>query len=56
LLTQSSQFFISFRKQIVFLLKHLSDENPQVLRKLSLKVIEKVSFLLFALNWFFILL
>jgi cohesin loading factor subunit SCC2 len=45
LLTQTSQFFLSFRKQVEFLVKHLSDENPQVLRKLSLKVIEKVSML-----------
>lgn len=45
LLTQTSQFFLSFRKQVEFLVKHLSDENPQVLRKLSLKVIEKVSLL-----------
>lgn len=42
--TQTSQFFTSFRKQVEFLLKHLSDENPQILRKLSLRVIEKVSF------------
>ena len=42
LLTQTSPFFLSFRKQVEFLIKHLSDENPQVLRKLSMKVIEKV--------------
>jgi cohesin loading factor subunit SCC2 len=42
LLTQTSQFFLSFRKQVEFLVKHLSDDNPQVLRKLSLKVIERV--------------
>ena len=46
LLTQTSQFFLSFRKQVEFFVKQLSDENPQVLRKLSLKVIEKVSVLL----------
>jgi cohesin loading factor subunit SCC2 len=42
MMTQTSQFFLSFRKQIEFLVKHMSDDNPQMLRKLSLKIIEKV--------------
>jgi hypothetical protein len=42
LMAETSPFFISFRKQVEFFLKQMSDENPQLLRKLSLKIIEKV--------------
>jgi cohesin loading factor subunit SCC2 len=42
LMTKTSPFILTFRKQVELHLKHMSDDNPQILRKLSLKVIEKV--------------
>jgi cohesin loading factor subunit SCC2 len=42
LLAQTSPLLLSFRKQMEFLLKHMSSENAPLLRKLSLKSVEKV--------------
>ena len=42
LMANTSPFFLSFRKQMRFILQIMSDESAHALRKLSLKVIEKV--------------
>ena len=43
LMANTSPFFLSFRKQIGFLLKIMADESTHSLRKLSLKATEKVN-------------
>lgn len=50
LMAKTSPLFITFRKQIEFILKIMSDESAHSQRKLSMKVLEKVRSLLLLLS------